>query len=64
MMKGFTRRFKPLEILPEEALEDMHMGVLDVHFETGVKFQNKKALELFRKHDCEVHDEDIEEDKP
>ena len=59
MLKGFTIQYKPLEILSEEDLAAIHRGVLDVLFETGVKFQNKKALELFKKNDCVVNEDDM-----
>jgi len=54
MLKGFTRRFKPLEILTEEQLEAIHRGILDVLQETGVRFESKRALKLFEKNGCQV----------
>ena len=59
MLKGFTIQYRPLEILSEEDLAAIHRGVLDVLFETGVKFQNKKALQLFKKNDCVVNEDDM-----
>ena len=53
-MKGFTRKFKPLEILTEEQVEAIHRGILDVLQTTGVRFESKRALKLFEKNDCQV----------
>jgi trimethylamine--corrinoid protein Co-methyltransferase len=57
MLKGYTRRFRPLEILSDEAVSAVRRGVLDVLFDTGAVFQNLKALDLFKKNDCLVDDE-------
>jgi len=54
MLKGFTRKFKPLEILTKEQVETIHRGILDVLQETGVRFESKRALKLFEKNDCQV----------
>lgn len=54
-MKGFTRNFRPLEILTEEQFEAIHRGTLDVLEETGVRFENRKALKLFEKNSCKVN---------
>ena len=35
MLKGFTRNFKPLEILSEEEIEAIHRGTLEVLWVTG-----------------------------
>jgi len=58
MMKGFARRFKPLEILSEEELEAIHRGALDVLETTGVRVEHDRALKLFADHGCKV---DLEE---
>jgi len=54
MLKGFTRNFKPLEILSEGELEAIHRGTLSVLRKTGVRFESKKALKLFEKNGCQV----------
>lgn len=54
MLKGFTRNFKPLDILTEEQVETIHKGILDILRETGVRFESDWALKFFKKHDCEV----------
>ncbi len=53
-MKGFTRNFKPLEILTEEQVEAIHRGALDVLESTGVRVEHKRALKLFEKSGCQV----------
>jgi len=54
MLKGFTRKFKPLEILTEEAMEAIYRGVLDVLETTGVRVEHDRALMLFDDHGCKV----------
>jgi len=53
-MKGFTRNFKPLEILTEEQVEAIHRGTLNVLEKSGVKFEHKRALKLFEQNGCKV----------
>ena len=52
--KGFTRKFKPLEILTEEQVEAIHRGSLDVLEHTGVRFEHERALKLLEKNGCKV----------
>jgi len=47
MLNGFTREFKPLEILTEEQVEAIHRGTLGVLWRTGVTFHHERALKLF-----------------
>jgi len=54
MLKGFTRNFKPLEILTEEQVEAIHAGTLDVLRRTGIRFESEKAIKLFEKNGCYV----------
>ena len=54
MLKGFTRNFKPLEILTEEQMQAIHRGTLDVLETTGVRIEHDKALELFADNGCKV----------
>ena len=54
MVTGFTRSFRPLEILTEEEVESIHRATLDVLRETGVTFDNERALRLFEQNDCIV----------
>ena len=53
-MKGFTRKFKPLEILTEEQVEAIHRGTLNVLETTGVRVEHDRALALFADHGCKV----------
>ena len=53
-LKGFVRNFKPLEILPEEKIEDIHKGVLAILENTGMRFESEFALKTFKKHGCTV----------
>ncbi len=54
MLKGFTRKFKPLEILTKEQLQAIHRGTLDVLETTGARVEHNRALELFADHHCKV----------
>ncbi|MEA1964073.1 MAG: trimethylamine methyltransferase family protein [Candidatus Aerophobetes bacterium] len=54
MLKGFTRKFKPLEILTEEQVEAIHRGTLEILENTGMTFYHEKALKLFEKNGCKV----------
>lgn len=58
MKLGFPRNFPPLTMLTEEEVEAIHSGTLDVLRETGVRFESKRALELFDNHGCLVDFED------
>jgi len=58
MLNGFMRRLKPLEILTEDEMQAIHRGALDVLWQTGVKLESTKALELLADNGCRVdHDE-------
>ena len=46
MLRGFTRKFKPLEILTEEEVQAIHRGTLDVPETTGVRIEPDRALKL------------------
>ncbi len=54
MLKGFTRSFRPLEILTEEQVTTIQIRILDVLRETGVRFDSQWALQFFKEHGCEV----------
>lgn len=53
-LKGFSRKFKCLNILTEEQVQEIHQGTLEVLWVTGVRVEHKKALKLFKKNDCVV----------
>lgn len=54
MLKGFTRKFRPLEILTEEVVEAIHTGTLGVLQETGVRIEHERGLKLLEENGCEV----------
>jgi len=54
MLKGFTRKFKPLELLTEEQVRAIHKAVLDVLRETGATFHSERALKDLEKNGCQV----------
>ena len=47
--KGFVRNFKPLDILTEEQVEEIHRGALDVLEVTGVRVDSERALKIYEK---------------
>jgi trimethylamine--corrinoid protein Co-methyltransferase len=53
-IKAFTRRFKPLDILTEEQVQEIHRGTLEVLWETGIRFEHKRALQILEKNGCKV----------
>jgi trimethylamine---corrinoid protein Co-methyltransferase len=52
--KGFTIKFKPLEILSEEQLGNIHRASLEVLQNTGFRVENEKALKLFKENGCRI----------
>jgi len=52
--KGFVRKFKPLEILTDEQIEEIHRGTLDVLERTGIRFESEKALKFLADNGCQV----------
>jgi len=54
MLKGFTRTFKPFELLNEEQIEKINRGTLKILKDTGITFTSEKALKLFSKNGCSV----------
>jgi trimethylamine--corrinoid protein Co-methyltransferase len=58
MLKGFTRKFPPLNILSEEQAAAIHKAVLAVLRQTGVRFESEPALKDLGKHGCQVDNEE------
>jgi trimethylamine--corrinoid protein Co-methyltransferase len=54
MLRGFTRNFKPLDILAEEQVKTIHRGTLDVLQETGIRVEHERALKLFADYGCQA----------
>ena len=48
MQNGFTRNFRPLEILSEDQIETIHNGTLKVLQEVGVRIMHDGALKKLR----------------
>ena len=53
-LKGFTRNFKPLEILTEEQIEAIHKGTVAVLERVGLRIEHERALKLFESNGCRV----------
>jgi len=53
-LKGFTRKFKALELLTEEQLTALHKASLDVLETTGVRVEHQRALKLYEQNGCKV----------
>jgi len=54
MLKGFTRRFKPLDILTPEELEAVHRGALYTLEKTGLRVDHDATLTLCVQSGCQV----------
>jgi trimethylamine--corrinoid protein Co-methyltransferase len=52
--KGFTRRIKPLDILNEDQIRQVHRATLDILHKTGVTFKSEWALDFFESEECSV----------
>ena len=58
MLKGFTRKFKPLDLLSAEEVESIHRGALYVLEKTGMQVQHDRALKLYADGGCQVDAEE------
>lgn len=45
--RGFTRNFKPQEMLTEQHVDQIHRGALDVLEVTGVQVESEKARKIY-----------------
>ncbi len=54
MIKGFTRKFRPLEFLTHEEEEAIHGGALYVLEKTGMRIQHEGALKQLAENGCQV----------
>ena len=54
MVKGFTRKYAPLEIISDDHVKDIQNGTKEVLETTGVRVEHNKALEIFDGHGCSV----------
>jgi trimethylamine--corrinoid protein Co-methyltransferase len=53
-LAGFTRRIRPLEVLGEEQVEEIHRATLEVLETTGAVFLDDDALAVLRAGGCRV----------
>ncbi len=58
MLHGFTRKFKPVDILSEEEIQSIHRGALYVLEKTGMRIEHEKALKLCADNGCAVDVQD------
>jgi trimethylamine--corrinoid protein Co-methyltransferase len=54
MLKGFTRKFSPLELLSQEEVQAIHRGALYTLEKTGMRIDHDRSLSLFANNDCQV----------
>jgi trimethylamine--corrinoid protein Co-methyltransferase len=54
MLKGFTRRFKPVDLLTDEEMEAIHRGALYLLEKTGVRVEHDGAVNLCSRGGCRV----------
>lgn len=54
VLNGFSRNFKPLEILTDEQVQAIHRGTLDVLQKTGLRIEHEKGLKVFEENGCDV----------
>jgi len=54
MRRGYIRTIEPLKILTDSQIEAIHAASLDILEETGVVFENERALKMFDKNGCMV----------
>ena len=53
-LAGFTRRIRPLEVLGEEQVEEIHRATLEVLETTGAVFLDDDALAVLKAGGCRV----------
>ena len=53
-LEGFTRRIRPLDMLGEEQLEEIHRATLEVMETTGLVFKSDDALRVLETGGCRV----------
>lgn len=53
-LEGFKLKIKPMEIISKEEIETIHKATINILKETGMKFENRWALDLLKKNDCNI----------
>jgi len=56
---GFKLKIKPLEIITEDEIENIHSATINVLKETGIKVESKWALDLLKRNGCIVDYENM-----
>jgi trimethylamine--corrinoid protein Co-methyltransferase len=54
MLKGFRRKFKPIDLLTAEEAESIHRGALYVLAKTGMRVEHDRALKVYADGGCQV----------
>jgi trimethylamine--corrinoid protein Co-methyltransferase len=54
MLRGFTRKFKPIDLLTDEEVESIHRGALYVLAKTGMRVEHERALKVYAAGGCQV----------
>ena len=54
MIKGFTRKFKALELMAAEEVESIHRAALFTMQTTGMRIEHKQALQMLADNGCKV----------
>ena len=57
-LTGYARNFRPLQILAEEQLEEIHRSTLRVLWTTGARIEHRGALEILERAGCKVDYDD------
>ena len=52
--QGFVRRVNPVEMLNETQIEAMHHAILEILWETGIRFEDQWALNFLERNGCRV----------
>jgi trimethylamine--corrinoid protein Co-methyltransferase len=53
-VRGYSRKFRPLEIIGNEEVAAIQNGTMEVLEKTGLRVEHEKALEIFDGHGCTV----------
>ena len=56
--KGIVRKFRPLEILTDEQVEQIHAAALDILQTTGVRVESEKARRIYEQGGAQVDHDD------
>jgi trimethylamine---corrinoid protein Co-methyltransferase len=56
---GFKRNLKPLELLTDDQVEQIHRAILDVLWETGLRIENEWARKFLKQNGCLVDEDNM-----